>query len=114
MLYVMPGASGVTPMIQLIETILADPSDKTRIVLVFANRAQHRPRIMQHTTRVTRHTTGSMQHTTTRDRDHTLLRLPCDRKFEPLSACCAHRHAPGSVETELCWQHVVPCCASLD
>jgi ferredoxin-NADP reductase len=86
MLYFMPGASGVTPMIQLIETILADPSDKTRIVLVFANRAQHRPRIMQHTT-------GSMQHTTTRDRDHTLLRLPCDRKFEPLSACCAHRHS---------------------
>ncbi|KAJ2783675.1 hypothetical protein H4R18_001585 [Coemansia javaensis] len=34
------GGSGITPMLQLIQHILGDPSDKTKLTLIFANRSE--------------------------------------------------------------------------
>ncbi|KAJ2766514.1 hypothetical protein IWQ56_003696 [Coemansia nantahalensis] len=34
------GGSGITPMIQLIQHVLADPADKTKLTLVFANKSE--------------------------------------------------------------------------
>ncbi|KAJ2004233.1 hypothetical protein H4R26_002636 [Coemansia thaxteri] len=34
------GGSGITPMLQLIQHVLADPSDHTKLTLVFANRSE--------------------------------------------------------------------------
>ncbi|KAJ1964215.1 hypothetical protein GGI12_001568 [Dipsacomyces acuminosporus] len=34
------GGSGITPMIQLIEQVLNDPNDKTKLTLIFANKSE--------------------------------------------------------------------------